>query len=147
MKITLIFLFFCLISIPVLAGDSPEEDPPEIDYVKVIHPIVEKHCFSCHYDQKRSGGVNIKNFFVGINDFENRIIKGGKLWMNIIKQVESGQMPPNGEPPMSVEEQETLVKGVNAILTKSLNANNPGRVVIRRLSIVSINILFLIWWE
>lgn len=123
-------LIFCCLSLPSLA----EEQEPDMDLVGNIHPIVEKHCFSCHNDQKRSGGVNIKNFFVGVNDFEERIVKGGKLWMDISKLVQSGEMPPAGEPPMTSEERETLIDGINTLLRNSLNANDPGRVVIRRLS-------------
>lgn len=109
-------------------------EEPEVDLVKNIRPIVEKHCWSCHYDQKRSGGVNLKNFFVGINDTEALMVREGRLWMNVVKQVQSGQMPPASEPHMSLEEHEILVKSINEILYKSLSQNNPGRVVIRRLS-------------
>ncbi len=111
---------------------EPEE---EINHVKVIQPIVEKHCFSCHHDTNRSGGISIKAFFMGLEDqFEDRIVRAGKLWMHIMDQVRSGEMPPAGEPRMTTEEQEELIKSVNVILTRSLTANNPGRVVIRRLS-------------
>ncbi len=110
-------------------------EDPEVDLVKVIQPIVEKHCFSCHHDTNRSGGISIKAFFMGLEDqFEDRIVRGGKLWTHIMQTVQSGEMPPAGEPRLTLEEQENLISSVNTILTRSLNANNPGRVVIRRLS-------------
>lgn len=130
----LLFLFTCFLA---NAEVSMEKDPveKEIDHVKVIQPIVEKHCFSCHHDTNRSGGISIKAFFMGLEDqFEDRIVRSGKLWMHIMDQVRSGEMPPAGEPRMTTEEQEELLSSVNVILTRSLNANNPGRVVIRRLS-------------
>ncbi|HSI76487.1 MAG TPA: DUF1592 domain-containing protein [Lunatimonas sp.] len=128
------YLLILLFSFTPLFGADKEEDA-EVDHVKVIQPIVEKHCFSCHHDTKRSGGISIKAFFMGLEDqFEGRIVRGGKLWMHIMETVKTGEMPPAGEPNMTVEERETLLNSVNTILIRSLNANNPGRVVIRRLS-------------
>jgi hypothetical protein len=129
-KINLLpLLLFCWVSLPALAEE------PEVNHVEILQPIVEKHCFSCHHDTKRSGGISIKAFFMGLKDqFEDRIVRGGKLWTHIIETVQSGEMPPSGEPRMTVEEQEALIYSVNSILTKGLTSNNPGRVVIRRLS-------------
>ncbi len=128
----LLMFFFLGARAEVPMDKEPEE---EINHVKVVQPIVEKHCFSCHHDTNRSGGISIKAFFMGLEDqFEDRIVRAGKLWMHIMDQVRSGEMPPAGEPRMTTEEQEELLNSVNVILTRSLNANNPGRVVIRRLS-------------
>lgn len=129
--------FICTFLFLFLIGSSYAEIPDDtlgVDHVAIIQPIVEKHCFSCHHDTKRSGGISIKSFFMGINDFEKRIVKGGKLWTNIIKQVQSGEMPPAGEPKMTYAEQEALINSVNTVLLNSLTSNNPGRVVMRRLS-------------
>jgi len=131
MKLTLLFIFILYVG-PVTAAETA--DPPMEDFVKVIKPILEKHCFSCHNDHEASGGVNLKNFFVGIENYEERMTNSGRLWMNVIKEVETTNMPPDGEPRMSSPEKEDLVKGIREILNKSLNARDPGRVVIRRLS-------------
>ncbi|CAN5490274.1 hypothetical protein BH23BAC1_BH23BAC1_16750 [soil metagenome] len=122
-------LLICWVSLPSMA------DEPEVNYVDNLKPIVEKHCFSCHHDTKRSGGISIKAYFMGLQEqFEDRIVRGGKQWMHILETVKSGEMPPAGEPRMTVEEQEVLISSVNNILSQGLNSNNPGRVVIRRLS-------------
>lgn len=106
----------------------------DVDHIEILLPLAEKHCFSCHHDTKRSGGLSIKSFFMGINDFEKRIVRGGKVWTHIIQTVQSGEMPPAGEPYMTHEERDAFIYSVNSILLKSLSANDPGRVVIRRLS-------------
>lgn len=106
----------------------------DIDHIEVLMPLAEKHCFSCHHDTKRSGGLSIKSYFMGINDFEKRIVRGGKVWQHIIQTIQSGEMPPAGEPHMSHEERDAFIYSVNSILLRSLSANDPGRVVIRRLS-------------
>lgn len=106
----------------------------EKDLIKTIRPILEQHCFPCHHDTKRSAGISLKNIFMGINDTKALIVRDGKVWMNVVKQIESGEMPPRGQPQMSQAESDTLVKAINEILYSSLSASNPGRVVMRRLS-------------
>lgn len=123
-----LLLVFILIAIPAL-GQKGEKDP-----ISTIRPILEQHCFPCHHDTKRSADISLKNIFMGINDTKALIVRDGKVWMNAVKQIQSGQMPPRGQPQMSVEETETLVKTLNEILYSSLGAGHPGRVVIRRLS-------------
>ena len=124
----ILLLVATVVASPVLAQE-PGQDP-----IKKIRPILETHCFPCHHDTKRSAGISLKNIFMGINDTRALIVRDGKVWMNVVKQVESGVMPPRGEPRMTQAENDTLVKTVNNILYASLSANNPGRVVMRRLS-------------
>jgi hypothetical protein len=104
------------------------------DPIKTIRPILEEHCFSCHHDTKRSAGISLKNIFMGINDTKALIVRDGKVWMNVVKQVQDGHMPPRGHPQLTRAENDTLVNALNKILYASLSANDPGRVVMRRLS-------------
>ncbi|MEO5601316.1 MAG: DUF1592 domain-containing protein [Cyclobacteriaceae bacterium] len=124
----ILLLAFTLMGFPILAQD------PEDDVIKKIRPILEQHCFPCHHDTKRSAGISLKNIFMGINDTKALIVRDGKVWMNVVKQIQRGEMPPRGESRLTLEENETLVKAINKILYASLNANNPGRVTMRRLS-------------
>lgn len=117
-----------LMASPALA-EVPKQDP-----IARIRPILEQHCFPCHHDTKRSAGISLKNIFMGINDTKALMVRDGKVWMSVVKQIESGEMPPRGEPRLSLQEHETLVNTINEILYASLKANNPGRVVMRRLS-------------
>src|SRR5688572_24225093 len=91
-------LLISLISCPVLA-QHPEQDP-----IKKIRPILEKHCFPCHHDTKRSADISLKNIFMGINDTKALIVRDGKVWMNVVRQIQNGAMPPRGEPRMTQAE-------------------------------------------
>lgn len=104
------------------------------DRIEKIRPILETHCFPCHHDTKRSAGISLKNIFMGINDTEALMVRDGRVWMNSVKQIQSGEMPPRSKPRLSNSEYDTLVKTINEILYSSLAASNPGRVVMRRLS-------------
>jgi hypothetical protein len=121
-----VLLFGCYCA----AAQQASEDP-----IKKITPILEKHCFPCHHDTKRSADISLKNIFMGINDTKALMVRDGKVWMNVIKQIETGQMPPrNHHPAITPDEAETLAQTVKEILFSSLSNANPGRVVIRRLS-------------
>jgi hypothetical protein len=122
-----------LLLITLLAFAARAEEPLK-DHIKVITPILEKHCFSCHHDTKRSADISLKNIFMGINDTKALIVRDGKVWMNVVKQVQNGSMPPKGKPRMTLEESENLIKYINDILYSSLSSASPGRVVMRRLS-------------
>jgi len=126
----IVLLVGTLMASPVLAAEPDTASDP----IEKIRPILEQHCFPCHHDTKRSAGISLKNIFMGINDTKALMVRDGKVWMNVVKQIQSGEMPPSGEPRLTLDEHETLVKTINDILYSSLNANNPGRVVMRRLS-------------
>jgi hypothetical protein len=133
MKTWIYFTAFLVFAAAANAATLAVEES-DVDHIEILMPLAEKHCFSCHHDTKRSGGLSIRSYFMGINDFEKRIVRGGKVWTHIIQTVQSGEMPPAGEPHMTSEEREAFIYSVNSILLKSLSANDPGRVVIRRLS-------------
>ncbi len=101
----------------------------ELDFTTQIRPVLDKHCFSCHNVGKVAGGINLEKY-----ESEGSLVENGEIWLKVIKQVQSGQMPPSHKPTPSPEEHDIIVKGINKILIKSLAENNPGRVTIRRLS-------------
>jgi hypothetical protein len=102
---------------------------PSYDFINQIRPVLDKHCFSCHNVGKVAGGINLEKY-----ENAGRLLDDGHIWLKVVKQVQSGQMPPDTKPPLNDAEYEILVDGINDILVSSLTENNPGRVVIRRLS-------------
>jgi hypothetical protein len=110
-------------SFPALAQESV------LSFEDQIRPVLDKHCFSCHNVGKVAGGINLEKY-----ESSGHLVKDGEIWLNVVKQVQAGQMPPSDKPPLTPEEKEILADGINDILIASLKENNPGRVVIRRLS-------------
>lgn len=119
----LLLVFFWMAAFPAVAQE------PELEFIQDIRPVLDKHCFSCHNVGKVAGDINLEKY-----ESEGHMLEDGHVWLQVVKQLQSGQMPPDTEPSLSPEEKEILVKGINDILVKSLKENNPGRVVIRRLS-------------
>lgn len=100
-----------------------------LDYVKDIIPVLQKHCYTCHNVGNPKGGVNLERY-----EEEGRIIKDGQLWLKVVDQIKTKEMPPDTKPSLNEEDYHVLVDGINGILVKSLEKKTPGKVVIRRLS-------------
>ncbi len=115
--------FILLFVLPAMAQEKT------LDFSTQIRPVLDKHCFSCHNVGDVAGGINLEKY-----ESEGSLVEDGEVWLKVVKQVQSGQMPPDSEPSPTAEEHDIIVKGINSILVKSLSDNNPGRVVIRRLS-------------
>lgn len=97
---------------------------------KEIQPLLKRYCFECHNDQKAKGELSLEKF----NTLES-IRKDRKKWELVLKNVRSGEMPPEKKPQPSMEERETLVKFVESqIFRVDPKKPDPGRVTIRRLN-------------
>ncbi len=83
----------------------------------------------CHRTGDPKGGVNF-DLFENIN----QVVQKGQLWLKVLEQIKSRQMPPDTEPALSNHEYEELVEGIDKLLLNSLKKTNPNRVVVRRLS-------------
>ncbi len=117
------FSVFALFSFTVVCSQELH------DYDKVLVPLLNKRCYSCHNTGKDKGGVNLENY-----KEKDRVVKDGALWLKVVDQIKTRQMPPKAEGTLPEREYTTLVDGINSILQTSLQDHNPGRVVIRRLS-------------
>ena len=106
-----------------------QEDEQLKYYRQTLRPILKQHCFSCHNEPDKKGGLNLERF-----DFIVSIIRSGPTWVNVVDQVRSGEMPPSVKPPIPPDEKEILIKGIEAILDSALSEPDPGQVVLRRLS-------------
>ncbi len=60
------------------------------DFAREVLPLLKKHCFDCHGDEKEpKGGVNLKRFGA-----DAAVLADRAVWEEIFKKVESHQMPP-----------------------------------------------------
>ncbi|MEX2566340.1 MAG: DUF1592 domain-containing protein [Cyclobacteriaceae bacterium] len=100
-----------------------------LDYNKDIIPVLKQNCYSCHNVGNPKGGVNLEKY-----EEEGRIVKDGQLWLKVVDQIKSKEMPPSNKPSLNEADYHLLVEGIGGILMKSLEKRTPGKVVIRRLS-------------
>jgi hypothetical protein len=114
-------LLFCFVLVMAFSQDT-------VSYETDIRPLMAKKCFECHNTGTPKGGVNLDNY-----KEQGRVVKDGQLWLKVLDQIKTRQMPPKSEPPLSAADYNHLVDGINSILQSSLQQKNPGHIVIRRL--------------
>src|SRR5687768_10847753 len=110
---SLIVLFFCLAITKAFSQDS-------LSYERDIRPLMAKKCFECHNTGNTKGDVNLDNY-----KEQERVIKDGQLWLKVLDQIKTRQMPPKTEPRLSEGEYNHLLNGINSVLQTSLQQKSP----------------------
>ncbi len=95
-----------------------------------VVPLLEKYCYDCHDDVTTKGNLDLTPFL----DAQS-VVKEHKLWLRVLHQVESQEMPPK-KPFPAPDELQMLVEEVNrAVNDVDWSAfRNPGHVPLARLS-------------
>ena len=104
-------------------------EPPDFRSVGV--PYLEMYCSKCHGAESPEAEIALTVF----TDAES-LTKQRKIWSNVTKQLQSGSMPPDGNPRPSTAETEIFLDLVRTIFDHAdKNAKpDPGRVTMRRLN-------------
>lgn len=122
-----------LIAILMICHTDPSvnaEDPPA-DYKTLGKGFIEKYCSKCHSPEDPQAELVLTRF----SDSDS-IVRERKIWMNVMKQVQSASMPPKEEQIPSSSESEKFVDHIKAIFDNADRKAKPqaGRVTMRRLN-------------
>lgn len=108
--LALLPLIACFLAPRLFAGD--------VDFVRDVRPIFEKHCYECHGAKKQKSGLRLdvkSAAFKGGDGYGASIVAGKAAESPLIELVTSAdaetRMPPN-KPPLSATEIETLRKWI-----------------------------------
>jgi hypothetical protein len=115
-----------------LYSASPQEtSPPQVTYEKNVLPFLSKHCYACHGNGKKRGGLALDSY----RD-EEALHKDRKVWEKVLHRIRSGEMPPRGRRRPGNEEIAAVLGSIDTILARldCQRVANPGRVTIRRLN-------------
>ena len=84
-----------------------------------VAPILQKHCYSCHSQDKPKGDLRIDRL-------DPDLIKGkdGDHWREVLDRLNFGDMPPETEPAMAAEERESLTLWLVQERRRAARANN-----------------------
>jgi len=103
--------FACLFGLVALAARA--EAGPSDDYVRIVKPILAKHCVSCHGENRSKGSLRLDTAALAIEggDRGPSIVAGkpeeSSLYLAVIGQGEVDRMPWK-RPPLSTQEIEAL---------------------------------------
>jgi len=105
-------------------------DPAAERFGEKIQPILEEHCYGCHGNGIKKGGVD----FDGLETDEARL-RDRDLWLDVLRNVRAGIMPPADKPQPSDEERRLLEAWIKyeAFGIDPMDPD-PGRVTVRRLN-------------
>ncbi len=96
-----------------------------------VRAVIKQHCLGCHTGPKAKGGLDL-----AILSEQAVSAKTLPKWIKIQDAIKEREMPPEGEKPLSVEANETLLGWIEQRMADAVraHANDPGPVVIRRLT-------------
>jgi hypothetical protein len=87
---------------------SAEKDKPQLspleEYQKEIQPILKKHCYDCHSNDKAKADLNLEYF-----DDLDKIHEAEETWVKVQELVYAFEMPPPGKNDLSFDKQRKLV--------------------------------------
>lgn len=115
------------ISPVMLAADAR----PVPGFAEAGVPFLQKHCLDCHSGSKPEAGLSLAPF-----GDDASVAKERDRWKTVIGMVETGAMPPEGEPQPTADEQEAFLLAVRGVFERAVRAANPdpGRITMRRLN-------------
>ena len=96
-------------------------------------PLLSKYCYECHGEKKQKGGVEVHHLTT-----TEEALRQHRFLENLVKQVESGDMPPDDQDVLpSDAERAALIGEIRGVLKKLDSGDfprNPGRTTVRRLN-------------
>jgi hypothetical protein len=103
-----------------------------IDHQSQVRPIIETHCFGCHGEEKQKGKLRLDTLPTDL--IQDR--RAAEHWHDVRDALNLGEMPPEEEPELALEDRRILVAWINQEIDALLEAKHStgGRVVLRRLN-------------
>src|SRR5205085_6807906 len=99
-------------------------------FEKEIQPLLKQFCYECHGNGKAKGDLALDHY-----KSLDAIRGDRKKWELVLRNVKSGEMPPEKKPQPSQEQRDRLASFVEGEIFKVDPKNpDPGRVTIRRLN-------------
>ena len=104
------------------------------DFTRNATPLLGKYCYECHGEKKQKGGIEVHHLTSTESALQHH-----RFLINIAKQIESGDMPPEDDVDAlpTPAERKLLVSEIQSVLRKLETGDfprNPGRTTIRRLN-------------
>jgi hypothetical protein len=115
---------------PLTSAATANEVGGGDDFRTVAMPLLEKYCYQCHDDDVQKGEVNLFEYAD-----TTQVIKDRKLWLRVLEQLETREMPTK-DPLPSEQEYATLIEWVEHAVNDIdwTKYRRPGHVTIPRLT-------------
>ena len=112
------------------SGAIAAEKSGAAQFHKDIQPILSEYCYDCHGDGEHKGNVAFDEFKT-----DEAVLTNRDLWLNALKYVRAGIMPPNKKPKPTDAQKKLIANWIKtAVFGIDPNNPDPGRVTVRRLN-------------
>ncbi len=114
---------FMVLCVMILCSSCPAEAQ--------LAPFLEKHCYECHTVDAKQGGFDLTALKVELSNTDNFA-----KWVKVHDRIESGEMPPKGQPRPATADKDEVTKWLKSSLIKAeqVNLANEPRTGVRRLT-------------
>jgi mono/diheme cytochrome c family protein len=114
-----------------VASAQDGKDKIVATYAKNVLPFLTKHCFACHGNGKKKGGMSFDKY----RDDES-VLKDRATWDLVVEMIEKKKMPPKEKPQPSAAEAKEAVHSIETVLASldCTKSRNVGRVTLHRLN-------------
>jgi hypothetical protein len=119
---------FVILCATLVASPASAAAPPQPGFEKV-RPLLDQFCFKCHNAEKAKAGINLTKY-----TDEKSLRTGLKTWTDLVRVVHGNEMPPEDKPQPTAEQRELIVSWTRGALDRIDHIEDPGRVMIRRLT-------------
>ena len=105
---------------------------PHAEFQKTAAVFLEKHCIECHGGKTTKGDLDL----VKQDKSDAAILTNRKVWMNVVNQTTSGEMPPKKKDRPPLTEIEGFARAIESAFDRAeaTMKPDPGRVTVRRLN-------------
>jgi Protein of unknown function (DUF1592)/Protein of unknown function (DUF1588)/Protein of unknown function (DUF1587)/Protein of unknown function (DUF1585)/Protein of unknown function (DUF1595)/Planctomycete cytochrome C len=112
---------------PLLQAREKSSD----SFAAEIRPILATYCYDCHSSKAKKGGLDLEKYRT-LEEIRREV----KPWLQMIEQIETGEMPPKEKPQPTAEQKKKVVQWVRHFLDDEAKSRrgDPGSVPLRRLS-------------
>lgn len=112
-------------------------DPAQLTFAKDILPVLREHCFACHGNGQKKGGITLDGFRA-----EADVHRAYQVWEKLRRLLQADEMPPEGRKPRPTPQQRDMLAAWTRHTLDQFYRTappDPGRVTVRRLNRVEYN--------
>jgi hypothetical protein len=125
----LTMLLACALALaaPSVTGKPSSPKRGDAHFDAQVRPFLARHCLGCHSGDKPKGDFRVDRLSPDLADGASRT-----RWLDVLKRVKSGAMPPKAKPRPPAKDVQALADWVGEKATEARRAE--GRVPLRRLN-------------
>jgi len=120
---------FAFCALLLLSQPSWAADAIEAAFDRDVKPVLKKYCARCHHADKQTSGVRVDHLDAKLEDSQL------KLWEHVLKQMQSGAMPPEDAKQPTAQERKRAIEWMELGLKTARLRPVPKNGSVRRLTI------------